>query len=381
VRALLEEVLALQPEWEAANTPAMARRGLLIRNEIPTWLRKQAPMLASAAGLDPVDFGAEGRDATGLKTEVPWVRVFSHARSPHATGGWYVVYLFAAEGDRLYLSVNQGTTLWTGTDFRPLPRELLTSRAAWARDVLREQAARPDLLAEIELGSRRSHLGRGYEAGNVLAIAYSRGTIPDETVLTSDAAYMCGLLGALYRAEEEAYVPGDPAPEVAYVVDAASRAAGRARRSDSGRQGFRLSAEERSTIERHGVARAKRYFEKLGWSAHYVGNRRPYDLSLTQGEATLAVEVKATTSRGDQVVVTRGEVAEQRRLEPANALAIVHSIELDRRVSPARASGGIIDLISPWRIEDGDLTVIAYVYTVPAADRRTVESSAEDGSG
>ncbi|MEU7006771.1 DUF3578 domain-containing protein [Streptomyces sp. NPDC046332] len=54
--------------------------------------------------------GIEGPDGTGLKTEVPWVRVYDPAMSPSATTGWYAVYLFSGTGDRVYLFLNQGTT-------------------------------------------------------------------------------------------------------------------------------------------------------------------------------------------------------------------------------------------------------------------------------
>lgn len=38
---------------------------------------------------------------------------------------------------------------------------------------------------------------------------------------------------------------------------------------------------------------------------------------------------------GSQVILTRSEVEQQRKLAPHNALVVVHSISLDRTVTPA----------------------------------------------
>jgi hypothetical protein len=43
-------------------------------------------------------------------------------------------------------------------------------------------------------------------------------------------------------------------------------------------------------------------------------------------------------------------------------LAVVHNILLDRSVSPSVASGGRLELVQPWRIEDDALTALSYQY-------------------
>src|SRR4051812_6866466 len=117
MQSLLRDILLLQPDWTWQNTPAMQRRGVLVRRDAAQWLRERLPQLAAAvpSGID--DLEVEGRDGTGRKTEIPWVRVHSASRSPSATDGWYVVYLFSAAGDRAYLSLNQGTTRWENGEF------------------------------------------------------------------------------------------------------------------------------------------------------------------------------------------------------------------------------------------------------------------------
>src|SRR5436305_793192 len=122
-----ESVLALQPQWTSANTSAMQQRGELIRKEIPTLLRP----LGKTLKLE-----VQGRDGTGLKTRVPWVRLYDRRWSPKATEGWYVVFLFAFDGSSVFLSLNQGTTTFANGDYVPTAYEILNKRREEARRII-----------------------------------------------------------------------------------------------------------------------------------------------------------------------------------------------------------------------------------------------------
>ncbi|QVJ01223.1 DUF3578 domain-containing protein [Nocardiopsis eucommiae] len=156
----------------------------------------------------------EGRDGTGLKTEVPWTRVYLPERSPHATEGWYLVYLFSAKGDRVYLSLSQGTSRWTGAEFSPRGHDELAKRVAWARPLLKELCLqRDDLVEDIDLQSVKSKVAPGYAAGNVIAIEYDRHDMPPERALIEDLLYMAALLRAIHHGEDTAsHIPGDAPP-------------------------------------------------------------------------------------------------------------------------------------------------------------------------
>ncbi|MEU9556079.1 protein NO VEIN domain-containing protein [Streptomyces fumanus] len=93
-----------------------------------------------------------------------------------------------------------------------------------------------------------------------------------------------------------------------------------------------------------------------------VGATESYDLELKREEEELHAEAKGTMSDDSQVILTRAEVEWQRKSAPDNALVIVHSIELDRTVEPATATGGVLHCTSPWTIEDETLTVISYIH-------------------
>ncbi|MFJ3253881.1 MrcB family domain-containing protein [Streptomyces sp. NPDC086771] len=364
---LMGKVLDLQGSWTASNTVEMQERGVIVRQQLPGLLRAHIAQLATALGMDPAEVGVQGSDGTGLKTEVPWVRVFGRDQSPSATTGWYVVYLFSGSGERVYLSLNQGTTVWTGGVFKPRKAEDLRARVGWARPLLEAAtSARPNLHESLQLDAR-TPLGRGYGPGNVVAMEYERAALPDQEVLLEDLVFMTGLLGAIYDAERLApHIPGDPAPEVLEAEQSAARTAGRrapksARPRKSG-QGYLLTAGERKAIERHSVQMATAHFEAQGWTVKDVGDRESFDLLLKKDEQRLHVEVKGTTSAGQEVILTRSEVEKQRRYYPDNALVVVHSITLDRTSPEPIASGGVLHCTSPWVIEERDLKVISYAY-------------------
>ncbi|MEV7865277.1 DUF3578 domain-containing protein [Streptomyces sp. NPDC088124] len=359
---LLSEVLGLQKVWQAKNTKDMQRRGVVVRTEIRDWLREHAEALAVAIEIPLDDVGVEGKDGAGQRSEVAWTRVYSKSRTPSATDGWYIVYLFSADGERVYLSLMQGTTEWIAGELKPREPAALKKRIDWARPLIEHLASeRADLLREIRLNAR-TKLGKGYEPGTVLAIEYRRDAIPNSDVLSQDLLFMARLLGLLYKAADDAtHIPGDLPVEVREATQSAATAANR-RSARRGGQGFLMTAAERKAIEDRSVLLATEHFEAQGWTVKDVGASKPYDLHLTRGDEKLHVEVKGTTSDGSQIILTRAEVEWQRRFAPENALVIVHSIELDRSVEPVTATGGVLYCTSPWTIEEETLTVISYIH-------------------
>src|SRR5438067_1405364 len=120
----------------------------------------------------------EGRDGTGRKTRVPWVRLYDQRFSPSATEGWYVVFLFSADGSSVFLSLNQGTTKFMNGSFVPLDPELLHERVREARTKLSDCKTSLDGLSQtIELNDPGDK-GPGYEHGNAYAIRYGAEAIP-----------------------------------------------------------------------------------------------------------------------------------------------------------------------------------------------------------
>jgi hypothetical protein len=360
MRDQIQEILLLQESYSAANTEKMERRGILVRKELPAKIREHIADMSGEGGVE--DFRVEGSDGVGRKTLIPWIRVHSKVRSPKPTSGWYAVYLFSSKGDRAYLSLIQGTTYWDGGELKPRPVQELISRVQWARESLGLTATPPEgWTYDMRLDGPPRGLGDGYQLGSVVAAEYPVGTIPQDEDLVQRLSQAMTWLETLYGLEDDGFfVPGDIAPEVADAHTAIENMAGKNRRG----QGFLSTAAERQAIEGRAVEETTRYFEKLGYVVKDVSSRESYDLHASRQDGELMVEVKGTTSRATDIFLTRNEVLLHLENYPGNALAIVHSIVLDRTGDEPKASGGTLDVRQPWQLDEGRLTPMAFRYSV-----------------
>jgi hypothetical protein len=357
MRRILAEVLDLQPKHSADNTVEMELRGERIRDDGPDWLKSQIPSLTEYMPSSAQDLKAQGKDGSGAKTLIPWIRLYSTLHSPKPTTGFYVFYVFSQDGTTAYLSLTQGTSSWVGGDLQPQNPDVLRERVNWARGVL-ASATQTELLTEISLGG--AELAEGYQLGNIYALKYSRDNLPSETTLANDLAHMAGLLGNLYRAEDEGWIPGNPPPEIIEVIEAVEESL---TGKSSPRAGFRTSAPQRQAIELHAMEVAREQLELLGWvSFKDCHGNKPYDYEATfKGQRTF-IEVKGTTSDGSSVILTNGEVAHIETRYPNTALVIVSHIKLSGTEDDPIATGGSFRLVHPWQIEEQDLKVISYQY-------------------
>jgi hypothetical protein len=134
------------------------------------------------------------------------------------------------------------------------------------------------------------------------------------------------------------------------------------REGSARRQGFGLKPDERKAVETHAMAVARQHFEALGWDVIDTSSGNCYDLACRKGSRELRVEVKGTTGAGENVLLTRNEVAHARTF-PDLALVVVSRIELSRGAAPS-ASGGSKRVEEPWRIDMGELSPLAYEYSL-----------------
>lgn len=360
MRDEIQEILLLQENYTAVNTETMQRRGVLVRRELPAKIREHVAKISSEGRVG--DFGVEGSDGVGRKTLIPWIRVHSKVRSPKPTSGWYAVYLFSSKGDRAYLSLIQGTTYWDGGELRRRPESELASRVRWARESLGLTETPPDgWTYDMKLDGPPRGLGEGYELGSVVAAEFPASIVPQEGELVRHLTQVMTWLETLYGLEDDGFlVPGDIAPEVADAHTAIENMAGKNRRG----QGFLLTAAERHAIEGRAVEKTTQYLEELGYIVEDVGNRESYDLHASRHDGELLVEVKGTTSRATDIFLTRNEVLLHLENYPKNALAIVHSIVLDRTGDEPKASGGTLDVEQPWQLDEARLTPMAFRYSM-----------------
>jgi hypothetical protein len=366
MRDLLREVLDLQPSWSNTNTPAMQRRGILIRQAIPRWLEGHIGALSSLLGPAGLDCEVEGRDGTGQKSEIPWVRVYSRSRSPSANEGWYCVYLFRSDGTGVYLCLGQASTRYQDGDFKPRSSEELARLVAWAKEALGASlTAQAGLAPEIKLHSR-GRLGEAYERGTVCSKFYDAANLLDEYVLLEDLKSFIRLLRILYDADDLGRSPENREPEVRAAEQLTEVLAAPLRSRGRNGQGFGLTAEERRVVERQAMDVAHAHLVSAGYVVEDVSKRRPYDFVATRDGGSIIVEVKGTTGGLGSVVLTTNEVTAHQSNHPDNALIVVHSIELERTSDPPRASGGVLFKLHPWTIDATALQPLSFQYVLPS---------------
>lgn len=153
---------------------------------------------------------------------------------------------------------------------------------------------------------------------------------------------------------------GWPAPETESLLDALSEAAGRTRT----RQGRSSDAARNTAVELRAMEEAATHLRAEGWGVHDVSANNSFDLLCRRGTEELHVEVKGTTSTGDQVNVTFNEVEHARGRHVL--LLVVAGIEVSRDAAGRpSAQGGTVRVLDPWNPDDGVLRPISYTYTLP----------------
>jgi hypothetical protein len=370
IGAELQEVLDLAPEYTRITSPAMRAR-----DEACTRLKselEQALAIVSAVGPRPaLKVAVGGRQAS--YSPLAWVRIYSPEHSPSATAGMYLAYLFAADGARVYLSLQQGSSEIRAGEMRPVndPAELL-ARGAAARSAicdLAESSLGAGMAVRIDLGWRLASVGsyskqriRNHEYANILAIVYDSGNIPADDTLVADLHRGVVLLTALY---------GD----VVLLEDASLLLSTGSIQNSAGRgaakaQGYLKEAAIRRALELHAEDSAEDYFRRIGWrNFRRVGHQHlGYDLECenTYGKR-FHVEVKGTQGLGEEVFLTRNEAAHsgpRSQCGAAHALYVLSGIEVTG-TGAIKCTGGIPHCVQPWVVQQAALTPTVYAYRVP----------------
>lgn len=360
MRELFEAVMEFQLQHSSQNTPEMIERGKLIRDAIPAEMREWPA--AKSAALLPFRgrLNVQGRDGTGLKTFVPWVRIHSPEMSPSAQSGWYVVYLFRADGDGVALCISHGSTRFDGRDFKPRSASEAAELMTWGRGLIGSQAAAIGMSVGVDLGSSE-RLSKAYESTTAFSKTYSRASLPDDATLAADAARAVGLLGELYRAQELGAAPHSEPPEVIEVIAAVESVSRPApTKKSGGGQGFGLSATERAAVEKRAMDEAFLWLTTNGFTnVRDVHASHSCDFLADRQGIEHHVEVKGTTSILGKIILTANEVALHKAAHPANVLIVVHSIKLHE--TRTLAYGGTTRAFDAWDIDACTLSPLSYI--------------------
>lgn len=358
LRETLQAVVALQREYSSKLTPAMARRGELVRKNLKIEIMDRRLELASALGAYGDDLDAEGKDGIGQKSLVPWARFFSRRMSPKATQGWYVVYLFHPDASGVSLCLSHASTSANDGQFKGLNQAETEGLMIWGQSVLRRAFADdPDVRVGVNLGRQR--LAAAYEKTTLFSKFYADDSIPVDNVLAEDLTGFGRALAELYRSEDSGLVPGSSSPDVVQILQLAEEMASPFKQLARG-QGWGLDQAARTAVELRAMKVAEEWLCAEGFDFRDVSSTDSCDFRAVRDGEDWVIEVKGTTGGPKSILVTRNEVALHRLSYPKNALLVVHGIKLEK--AGTSATGGNLLALAPWLLDEKRLDPTCYEY-------------------
>ena len=351
----LKRICELQSAYSSTNTQEMQERGQLIRQALPASIRGSEAELRRTLGPFGDDFDVEASDGIGRKTEAPWVRIFSASMSPTPRDGYYVVIHFAADGSAVFVTVGCGSTIWANGDLRPVSDEELKKRTDWAREVIQEKfGSTSPFTDEISLGAR-APLPRTFEKATAIAKR-----IPVESLDESDFRHLLMQATEMLRALYEGQRIGRDLKTTA-VAELELETIARPGRVRGSGQGLRISAEERKAIEGRAMTVAKDWLELDGFIVLDKSKTSSFDYEATKGDTVIKVEVKGTTTDGeDAIFMTKNEVDLHTKERGRTGIIIVSCIELEKINGDPVATGGKIRAEIGWDIGTWKLEPMAF---------------------
>lgn len=194
LRGPFQRVLDLAPEYswtyDPPTTAMLERQATLqgVATDLGAWL---------GGGDRRAAFDAEagGRFGSMAFARVPWIRVFSERFAPNVLAGYFLLWLFAAEGSHMYLSLTKGIYVETAEGrWEPCgDPQLVRSWSQEARRLLEPVDKGKFTQIGLDLGSddlpadaaSRQRI-EAYELGNIYGIRYLSGQLPNDFELLED---------------------------------------------------------------------------------------------------------------------------------------------------------------------------------------------------
>lgn len=129
-------------------------------------------------------------------------------------------------------------------------------------------------------------------------------------------------------------------------------------------QGRRLDAKLRKEIEDLAQARLTKIYEDDGWTVDDLRHGNPFDAKATRADEVIYLEAKGTVTRGDRVIVTRGEVTWAREHPGECVMGVLAGLTLQQNGSVDPNSGTM--WLYRWEPEEDDLDPLDYDFYPPS---------------
>jgi hypothetical protein len=178
----LQRVLELQSFYSLGVSPEMQERALIVQDLAVVQIRE---MLSDVD--QPKKLKVNGSRGIGVNAIVPWIRISDPAKSTSAQNGWYLVFLFSADGSTVALTLNQGVTNKKAVE---IIESVSDSRAIIKAHSYPQIQTSSDPQESFDLKAPGNKLAKLYQAGNIEAFVYNKNSIPSDDVVLNDIRYL-----------------------------------------------------------------------------------------------------------------------------------------------------------------------------------------------
>lgn len=126
-------------------------------------------------------------------------------------------------------------------------------------------------------------------------------------------------------------------------------------------QGSNLSGSERKAVESRAMEVTRQHLISLGYKMKDTSKNNSFDYLAFNQKEKIKVEVKGTTSSNvDSVRMTHNEIKLHQKEKGFTALAIVSSIQFLERGENPKCTGGVIEYLPGWDINEWKIKPISY---------------------
>lgn len=174
VNDAIQEILSLQKDYSPTFSDSMVRRRLVVEGDLRA---KLEDLMKSEHELSHLRVDASS--GIGNNSVIPWVRIFDPMHSPSAQSGWYLVFLFSADGSSCYLSLDLGVTNLSKEE---IEQERASAVFALERASMWKSAV-GQFNEEIDLRAKQNDLARKYERGNLLSLQILTDQVLDDSAI------------------------------------------------------------------------------------------------------------------------------------------------------------------------------------------------------
>ena len=155
--------------------------GVLVRETLPKSIYKTGV-------VDSQKYLVTGSIGQGSWAMIPWVCIFDRTLTTSALRGVYIVYLLSKEGDRLYLTLNQGCTDIRKNHTKSETIGILRENAYKITSTINTKDF--EVNDRVFLGNNLTERGELYQSGTIVYKEYKKSHIPTEKELRDDLKKM-----------------------------------------------------------------------------------------------------------------------------------------------------------------------------------------------